>query len=117
MDANILDLEDVLTRVQDDKELLIELLDIFEDYFPDKRKMLDEFAEQGDAEKIKEVIHSIKGAAGNISAKSMHDTCVEIERLALENNIEAIKKCLVDLDKQFSSLKTCVVKLKKDFKV
>ena len=48
MGSQIIDLEDALDRVQDDKELLFELFDIFENDFKVKRKELDKSLAQQD---------------------------------------------------------------------
>ena len=85
MSEEIIDLKDVLERVQDDKELLAELFDIYEEDFLIKRKVLGEAIAAGDIAKIKEVAHSMKGSSGNISAKPLHAACLKLESLAKEN--------------------------------
>jgi len=115
MNKEALDVEDVLIRVQDDKELLIELLDIFEGFYPEKRELLDTLIKEGNLSEFKDVVHSIKGAAGNISAKALHDSCLKLEKMALEKDIESITKTLPDLDVQFQELQECIAEVKKDF--
>ena len=92
MSHEIIDINDVLERVQDDRELFLELLDIFEEDFAEKRKMLSDFVSKHDFQEIKDVIHSIKGASGNISAKAMHASCAEIEKLAEAKDIEKLSE-------------------------
>ena len=113
--SDMIDLPDVLERVQDDKELLLELLDIFQEDFVGKRKALTQALQEKDAQKIKELAHSIKGASGNISAKAMHANCLKIEQMARENNLTQIESLLLDLNGQFEALKENIVKLKKQF--
>ena len=115
MNKEVLDIKDVMQRVQDDKELLLELLDIFEGFYPEKRVLLDELVEKKNFDQIKDIVHSIKGAAGNISAKAMHISCQEIEKLAQNKDLDGITAALTNLDKQFDDLKVCIASVKKEF--
>ncbi len=75
MSEEIIDLKDVLERVQDDKELLAELFDIYQEDFVVKRQALGEAITAKDITKIKEIAHSMKGSSGNISANFWADNC------------------------------------------
>lgn len=112
MDKNILDLKDVMERVQDDRELLMELLDIFVEDYAEKRELLDQLIKDNNAEEVRNIAHSIKGAAGNISAKAIHATCEKMERLAELNDLAPVQDLLGPLDKQFIDLQGCIQELK-----
>ena len=113
MDKSILDIKDVLERVQDDWELLMELLDIFSEDYTEKREVLNELIQEKNFEEVRNIAHSIKGAAGNISAKSIHATCEKIEKLAEGDDLTTVKGLLPQLDKQFVDLQGCIEELKK----
>ena len=115
MAEDIIDLADVLERVQDDKELLLELLDIFQEDFLVKRQSLAEAVDKGDFVKIKEAAHSMKGASGNISAKRMHATFLHVEHLSKENSLAGVKDLLKVIDDQFEEVKVNTIKLKQQF--
>ena len=115
MAEDIIDLADVLERVQDDKELLLELLDIFQEDFIIKRKNLEEALAKSDMTKIKEIAHSMKGASGNISAKRMHATCLELEQLAKTGSTAGMDVLVKAIDGQFEEIKANAVKLKQQF--
>jgi HPt (histidine-containing phosphotransfer) domain-containing protein len=115
MAEDIIDLADVLERVQDDKELLLELLDIYQEDFISKREALIEAVGKKDFSKIKELAHSMKGASGNISAKRMHATCLQFEQLAKEGNVAGMEDLLKAVDSQFEEIKANTEKLKKQF--
>jgi len=117
MSKDIIDLEDVLERVQDDKELFVELLDIFTDDYVKKSAVLGESVQQNDFAKIKDVIHSIKGASGNISAKSMHITCGEIEALVELEVMDKVSVAIEVLDQQFKELQGKITEIKKEYGV
>jgi len=114
MSDEIIDVADAMERVQDDQELLIELFDIFVEDFIAKRKELETFLTEGNHSEIKNLVHSLKGAAGNISALSIHRGCMLIEELCEEQKFQLIRELLVDLDQQFSELQDFVVRFKKE---
>jgi HPt (histidine-containing phosphotransfer) domain-containing protein len=115
MADDIIDLPDVLERVQDDKELLLELLDIYQEDFLLKRATLAEAITKKDFTIIKEVAHSMKGASGNISAKRLYATCLQLEAKAKENNAEGLDQILKTVDSQFEEVKANAIKLKQQF--
>ena len=115
MAEDIIDLADVLNRVQDDKELLLELLDIYQEDFVLKRQALGEAVATKDLAKIKEVAHSMKGASGNISAKRMYQSCLDLEQLAKIQNVSGMEDLIKVVDSQFEEIKANAIKLKKEF--
>ena len=113
--SEIIDLKDFMERVQDDKELLLELLDIFQEDFVGKRQSLDEALKSKDVNKIKEVAHSLKGASGNISAKEMHANFLMIENAVKCNDLNKVASILEEVNDQFNQIKQFAAKLKKEF--
>ena len=111
-----IDLNEVLERVQNDKDLLVELFDIFLADCPAKITALKEAAAQKDLTRIKEVAHSMKGASGNISAKKLYALFLKIEQMAKTNDLSAMGSSLQELDRQMEEFKVCSSKLKSDFK-
>jgi HPt (histidine-containing phosphotransfer) domain-containing protein len=115
MSEEIIDLPDVMERVQDDKELLLELLDIFQEDFQKKRQVLVDAVAAGNIEKVKETAHSIKGSSGNISAKPMHASCLKLEQLAKSGNTTGMSDLITVIDSQFEQVKAYAAKLKKEW--
>ncbi len=115
MAEDIIDLPDVLERVQDDKELLLELLDIFQEDFVSKRQALAEAIAKKDFTKIKEIAHSMKGASGNISAKRMYATCLQLEQAGRDKNPVGMEDLFKTINGQFEEVKTNAIKLKQQF--
>ena len=114
MSEEIIDLKDVLERVQDDKELLVELFDIYQEDFVIKRKALGEAIAANDIGKIKEIAHSMKGASGNISAKPLYAACLKLEMLAKENKTDGMQEVAVAIDGYFERIKVFAAQFKKD---
>jgi len=101
IDKNVLDIEDALDRVQDDIELLLELFDIFQEDFQVKLPQLKAACQTANAEEIRNLAHSIKGAAGNISAREIQQTCLAIEKKGAEGDMNGLMPLLTGLDQQF----------------
>jgi HPt (histidine-containing phosphotransfer) domain-containing protein len=116
MSEDIVDLKDVLDRVQDDKELLDELLDIYQEDFVQKRCALGEAIAARDIAKIKEVAHSMKGSSGNISAKPMYAACLQLEVLAKEGKTDGMAEVVVAIDGYFERIKVFAARFKGDLK-
>jgi histidine phosphotransfer protein HptB len=114
MSEEIIDLNDVLERVQDDKELLSELFDIYQEDFVIKRKILGDAIAAKDITKIKEVAHSMKGASGNISAKSLHAACLKLESLAKVGKTDGMLEVVSEIDGYFEEIKIYAARFKKD---
>lgn len=114
MSEPIIDLKDVLDRVQDDKELLVELFDIYQEDFVVKRKALGEAIAAKDLAKVKEVAHSMKGASGNISAKPLFKVCLELEHMAREGTVNGMEALLPTIDGHFEAIKAFAANFKKE---
>jgi histidine phosphotransfer protein HptB len=115
MSEEIIDLPDVMERVKYDKELLLELLDIFQEDFQKKRQVLVDAVAAGNIEKVKETAHSIKGSSGNISAKPMHTSCLKLEQLAKSGTTTGMSDLITVIDSQFEQVKAYAAKLKKEW--
>ena len=62
------DPSDVLARVEGDRDLLAELVDIFRAEYPRLLANLRKEVEKGDARGVEEAAHAIKGTVGNFGA-------------------------------------------------
>jgi len=111
-----IDLPEVLERVQDDRELLLELFDIFQTDFEEKRKEIEEFLKQKNFSGLRDIIHSVKGAAGNISAKPLHVICSQIEAFAERQELSEINATMPGLDKEYAQLLQDMDQIRKQFK-
>ncbi len=114
MSDDVIDLPEALERVQDDKGFLVELLDVFQKDFLEKRAVLAEALTAKDLPKVREVAHSMKGSSGNISAKRMYATCLELEKLAKTNSTDGMQDLARNIDAQFADVQAFAARLKKE---
>ena len=116
MSEEILDLIEVMDRVQDDKELLLELFDIFIIDYSEKRKLLEKAVAANDVDQVMSISHSLKGASGNISAKSMRETFLKLEMMGKSGSLSEAKASLGLLDQQFGDLQNRINQVRIEFK-
>ena len=114
MSEEIIDLKEVLERVQDDKELLAELFEIYQEDFVVKRQALGDAIAAGDIDKIKQVAHSMKGSSGNVSAKPLHAACLQLESLAKAGKTDGMLEVVSNIDGYFERVKVFAAQFKKD---
>jgi len=114
MSENTLDLNEFMERVQEDKELLLELLDIFVDDYVKKRKLLQDAVDQSDYEQIRNIAHSLKGSSGNISAKDLRLIFMDVEEMGKISNVEGIDDKLTAMDKEYELLTVRIEEVKKE---
>jgi len=112
MTEQTLDVNDFMERVQGDKDLLFELLEIFiNDYYP-KRQSLKEAIDKNDHTTVEHVSHFLKGSCGNISAKPLRAIFHELEVKGKANDLQGVKKYLDEIDQKFEELLACIGKLR-----
>ena len=116
MSEEILDLNEFLERVQNDKDLLVELLDIFMEDYQGKRKQLQAAIENKDFEQLKGVAHSLKGASGNISAKKLRESFLQLEEMGKSGDVSDGAEVLQTIDEQYTAFTDRVATLKEEFK-
>ncbi|OGW97716.1 MAG: hypothetical protein A2Z81_05070 [Omnitrophica WOR_2 bacterium GWA2_45_18] len=116
MSEEVIDVPEFLERVQDDKELLFELLDIFVGDYRGKRKSLGEAIKKNDYEEVRMIAHSLKGASGNVSAKALRQTFIKIEEMRKQNDYTGAEETLKTMDQRFEELLKRISVLKEELK-
>lgn len=109
---DVLDVEEFFTRVQRDKKLLMEVLDIFIEDFRKKRKELETAVSSKDNKQMIHLAHSLKGACANIAAKNLRRNCVAIEQVGMNNDWDHTAPILQGLDRNFEELLASIAQLK-----
>jgi HPt (histidine-containing phosphotransfer) domain-containing protein len=112
MGEDVIHLKDALERVQGDKELLADLFDIYQKDFVVKRRLLGDAIATRDIAKIKEIVHSIKGSSGTISAKPLYAACLKLESLAQEGKTDGMQEVASAIDGYFTEVKVFAARFK-----
>lgn len=112
MSEDAVDLKDVLERVQGDVELLKELFQIYSEDFVEKRKALTLAIEKNDYEQVKSIAHSLKGASGNISAKKLYASFLNLEQIGKGSDLSKAPELLARIDVQYQELQKFISEYK-----
>ena len=88
MATQTIDRAALMESIQDDRELLGDLVELFEDYYPATFAKLNAAVAQRDFGQLREVSHQLKGSIGNFHAVSARDTAVSYTHLTLPTNRE-----------------------------
>jgi len=116
MSEELLDLAEFKERVQDDIELLLELLDIYSNDFEEKRKIIEVAVQSKNFDQVKSIAHSLKGASGNISAKTMRECWLKLEEMGKTQNLASAPDMLKRVDEIYVDLSQRFAQLKKELK-
>lgn len=110
----VLDINEFLERIQNDKALLWELLDIFVDDSRQKIGQLHEALRGNDAVQVRKLAHALKGSSANISAHQLSGVLLELEKMGKNNTLTGADKLLADLERKFEALLARVSRLREE---
>ncbi|MDC0358176.1 Hpt domain-containing protein [Oligoflexia bacterium] len=108
----VFDVEAAMDRVESDKELLLELIDIFNEEYEPSLTQIKTAIENGDGTALEESAHSIKSALGNIGAMKAFDVAYALEKAGRENTLdsaaalgEALESAVADFQVEVTSFR------------
>ena len=84
-----IDFPELLSRVDNDRELLVDLLSIFKEDFPRHVRELTEVISAHDLKKIIVVSHTLKGMLANLAVTRGASAAAKLEQLAREAGSES----------------------------
>ena len=112
MSEDVLDWQELLDRVQEDKDLALELFDIFIEDYKTKRQNLTGALEKQNFDEVRSIAHSLKGASGNISAKALRQSFLKLEEMAKANSLKGKDELLQGIDQKFQELEKRIAEIK-----
>ena len=102
--SSILNLEELLTRVDDDRELLVELFFIFKSGCPGNFQRLREAIRREDGKAAERECHTFKGILLNLSAPRAAAAARELENLARKRQFVSMTTALAELESEVQLL-------------
>ena len=99
-----MDIEDMAENLGLEVEDVNELLELYDDRTSSDLKTLKISLDAGDAQRIHETAHSIKGSSGNIGLNDLYDLAREIDDRARVNNLNGLEVLIQDLSAKFRKL-------------
>lgn len=97
-------LSDLLARVEDDRELLAELLMMFQQECPGLLDALHEAMGVGDLPAAANAAHTLKGMLANLSMMRGASMAATFEAAAKAGSVPATKEAMVSLDSEITAL-------------
>ncbi|MBI4826170.1 MAG: response regulator [Nitrospirae bacterium] len=99
------DMKSAMARFGDDKDFYKEMVNEFLSYVPGQIKAIEDGAASGDADAVQKNAHSIKGAAGNLSATKVQSLALAIEHKGRDNDISSgLTQLIENLRSEISAL-------------
>ena len=102
----ILNVADLLSRVDDDHELLVELFFIFKSVFPGHLQGLADAIAAGDAKRVQTEGHTLKGMLLNLAATRASAVALQLEEMGREKQLGGMKEALAALQVEVELLLT-----------
>lgn len=102
--SSILNLEDLLTRVDDDRELLVELFFIFKSGCPGNLLRLRKAIREEDGPQAERECHAFKGMLLNLSAPRAAAAARDLEDQARQRRFASMKTSLAELEAEVQLL-------------
>lgn len=106
-DARVFDSADAFERVDNDKELFFELVDMFFDDYESSLGNIQQAIESKESKQLEEYAHSIKSALGNLGAMKSFHHALFLERAGRSATFEGVEEV-------FEKLKESVVAFQKE---
>ena len=100
-----------LARLDNDRELFKELLQIFEGEYPVWVQKLHAALDAGDAQEFSRQAHAIKGALGNIGAELSSEKAFLLEKQGKNGNLSSAREGLELLKHHVGAFRAAVAKV------
>jgi two-component system sensor histidine kinase/response regulator len=108
----VISFTDLLSRVDDDREFMNELLALFSDELPPLMRTLEEAVCQVDLKQVETSAHTVAGMLANLSATQAQSSAAALEQLGRNRESGELASALAalrqDLDAVTASIKVCL---------
>jgi HPt (histidine-containing phosphotransfer) domain-containing protein len=101
----VFDRKSFLDRMMGDREMAEKIVEVFLDDIPKQLESLKQALDACDPETFQRVVHSIKGAAANVSGEALRELAAEVEKACKEGKFDSVSSRGPELEQQFDRLK------------
>jgi two-component system, sensor histidine kinase and response regulator len=105
------ELRDVLARVEGDRALLAELVDIFRVDSPRMLADLRRGLEAGDARGVEKAAHALKGCVGNFGGRTAAAAALALERMGRDGVVTGAGARLAELEREVDRLRSGLARM------
>jgi len=110
-DTPVLDLPEALRRAMGDVQFLKMMLDEFHSSIPEFITRIEKSCQERDMESISKDAHQFKGAAANLSAKTLAATALKLEQLGKSGNPEGYEQALEELKRAAENFSRQIIQI------
>ena len=101
---DVIDVSEVLERMDGDKELLCELVELFLEESPSMLADIKGAVAQQDTKALEYSAHTLKGAVGNFGAKNVYEAAFVLEQAGRAGNLSGTEAAFATLEKALQEL-------------
>jgi len=102
--ASRIDFPELLSRVDNDRELLCELLGIFKEDFPRHLRALQDAVAHQDMKQAATLSHTLKGMLLNLSVTRAASEAAQVEQSAQQGSLAAVQTALTAFELEVQGL-------------
>jgi HPt (histidine-containing phosphotransfer) domain-containing protein len=102
------DMTELLARVDNDRDLLVELLTLFQEDFPRLRDELHAAVDAGNQNQAEKAAHTLKGMLANLSIKHADQLAASVEIAVRAGDAQEIQKAMAGFDREETGLLAAV---------
>jgi len=99
MPRSMIDLDELMARVENDRDLMRDLMLIFKEEFPRHAEALRGAVASQDASGVVAAAHTLKGMLSNMAAAEAAAAAARLERLGRDGEITKLGESLAQFDK------------------
>jgi HPt (histidine-containing phosphotransfer) domain-containing protein len=110
----VLDREGLLDRVDGDRSLLLDMIQIFMEQVPGLTDTLRRAVAEGDAQALRRTAHTIKGVTGELAAPNARRLAMTLEDLGETGRLPDAPAVLADLEAELERLRRDLALLAED---
>lgn len=108
----IFNLDEALTRVDGDRELLREMATVFLDEYPLLLVTMQDALSHGNAQTLTFAVHTLKGSVANFAATNAFEAALKLEKIGRQGNLTQAKTALAELEAELARLAPLLTALK-----
>ena len=98
-----IDMKQLVHRCLGRIDLVERLLNSFESRFPEDLSQIEQCLHEEDSTQLTQLIHQLKGSAGNVSAPALHALMTRMEQAVKAKRTEDASRCLEDVHRAWDS--------------
>ncbi len=99
-----IDKDELLERVDGEKEFLAELIEIFINDIPEQLAEIQNAVDNRNSEELEKSAHKLKGAISNFAEKTAFKTALQLEMMGRNNKLDRVEEAYNTLTKDVECL-------------